>query len=172
MLALLLARFSFPSLTCCTMHAHANNACVRNTWMRDTRAALSLHILIVIANRYISCVHSTCMRATRAWRAYASWRVCVCACVFFLVAHLSSGADAHSRCHTPARPTALHLAAVGGHVAVARLLRSCAPSTCSKDSSSPGNRAWGEDGKEATLALDRARDGRELTPLQVVPCAS
>jgi hypothetical protein len=49
-------------------------------------------------------------------------------------------------------------------VTVARLLRCCAPSTFSKDSSSPANP---EDGKEATLAIDRARDGRDLTPLQV-----
>jgi hypothetical protein len=51
-------------------------------------------------------------------------------------------------------------------VAVARLLRSCALQTFPKDAA-VATASGAEEEKEAMCALDRARDARELTPLQV-----
>ena len=47
-------------------------------------------------------------------------------CTVALSMYICRGAKAEATCNTPARPSALHLAAAGGHVLVARLLRACA----------------------------------------------
>ena len=126
--------------------------------------------------------------------------------VALLLAH---GADAEDFlwCSTSARPSAMHLAAAGGHLLVARVLRACAPTppppprppmlqlseqtteseaslaaasetmhlgTASERDRAPAQAAATrstEDGQteppQTEQPLDRARDARLLTPLQV-----
>ena len=126
--------------------------------------------------------------------------------VALLLAH---GADAEDFlwCSTSARPSAMHLAAAGGHLLVARVLRACAPTppppprppmlqlseqtteseaslaaasetmhlgTASERDRAPAQAAATrstEDGQteppQTEPPLDRARDARLLTPLQV-----
>ena len=84
------------------------------------------------------------------------------------------GAAGDARCATAARPTALHLAAAGGHVTVARLLRACVgcapqpPGGGAGDVGSNGGEGGGGRGGGGGAAAGSAGAGGEMPEVAAV----
>lgn len=76
--------------------------------------------------------------------------------------HVSRGAQPHAWCATAARPSALHLAAAGGHLTVARLLRACASPP------RPPTAGAGKAASKGDVAEDKHADGELQPRLQAV----